>query len=385
VNTMFSAIISNKKKIFLNLPYSVQLPLVKGYCNYKKKWINRLNAPATLIFFVTSRCNLRCGHCFFWQKLNSDIDRELSIDEIQKIAKSIDHPVSLSLTGGEPFLRKDLKEIIRAFHDACGTHEVGIATNGTLEASTVETVHSILDEDWLSEFSVQVSLDGLESTHDKIRGLEGSFHKSIKTIHKLKKINVKSKDFRLYIALAVQKRNLSEIENYIQFLLPMRIPLRFNIVRGGGFGVFRLPKRIASDFCPKEESSSFLTLEEIRTAYTTIKEINTKSEFKFWSTRQQRIWELSLKMLEKEQCEIPCYARLMESVLYANGDVSFCELSKSFANIRENNLDFKTIWKSEAANKMRKLISRCCCIHGCNLSTGLTFDPQTIFSVLNQR
>ena len=178
---MFSEMI-DKKRIFSKLPHSVQLPVAKAYCNWKKKWVQNLQTPVTLIFFVTSRCNLRCSHCFYWQELNTASDKELSIDEIRKIARSFKHPVSLSLTGGEPFLRKDLKEIIEAFHEGCGTKEVGIATNGTLTENTVETIRSILEAGNLSNLSVQVSLDGLEQTHDAIRGVKGSFQKAMATI-----------------------------------------------------------------------------------------------------------------------------------------------------------------------------------------------------------
>lgn len=88
-------------------------------------------------------------------------------------------------------------------------------------------------------------------------------------------------------------------------------------------------------------------------------------------------------MLEKHGSDLPCYARFMESILYANGDIAFCELSKPFGNIREFDCDFKSIWRHKAAENMRKMISRCSCIHGCNLTTGLAFEPETVVSMLN--
>ena len=372
----------DKKKIFSKLPYFVQLPVVKAYCNHKKKWVQNLETPVALIFFITSRCNLRCSHCFYWQELNASED-ELSTYEIRRIASSFKHPVSLSLTGGEPFIRKDVKEIIEAFCQGCGTKEVGIATNGTLTENTVETIRSVLETGNLSSLSVQVSLDGLEGTHDAIRGVKGSFQKAMATITELKKMGAHYPGFQLKTALAVQKRNLPEIEEYVEYLLPLKIPLRFNIVRGGGFGVFDLPKSASSGFDPKDQNSAFLSLEEIKHAYTLLKEMSDENDFHFWPSRQQRIWELSIKMLQEHRSEIPCYARFMESVLYANGDVAFCELSKPVGNIRAFDYDFQRFWKSEDAEKMRKLISRCCCIHGCNLTTGLTFEPETVISVLN--
>ena len=379
-----SSPLSNKKRfIFSKLPHFLQLPLAKAYCNHKKKWIQDLETPVALIFFVTSRCNLRCSHCFYWQELNAG-ENELTVDEIGKIASSFRHPVWLSLTGGEPFLRDNLAEIARIFNRGCGTREIGITTNGTLVERTVETVHEILEGSFLDSLSVQVSLDGLEKTHDAIRGVKGSFKKAISTIKELKKIGTHFTGFNLKIALTVQKRNLSELKEFVEYLLPLNIPLRYNIVRGGGFGVFDLPRTASSGFDPKDESSSFLSLDEIKGAYSLLKEMSDSSKFHFWPTRQQKIWELSIQMLEEKRSSIPCYASAMESVLYSDGDVAFCELSKPFANICEFDYDFARLWNSEDAAKMRRLISRCCCIHGCNLTTGLTFEPETVVSVLNE-
>ena len=375
----------DKKRLFLKLPHLLQLPLARAYCNRKKKWVQHLKTPVALIFFVTSRCNLRCSHCFYWRKLNSASHSELSIDEIRKIVRSFAHPLSLSLTGGEPFLRKDLGEIIEVFHEDCGTREVGIATNGTIEALTVETVRSVLDKGFLSNLSVQVSLDGLEKTHDAIRGINGAFKKAMSTLKALERIRKRYPHFYLKTALSIQKQNLPELEEFVEYLLPLNIPLRFNIVRGGAFGVFNLPKSAASGFDPKDKTGSFLTLDEIKNIYAWLKNKNDQSAFHFWPARQQKIWELSIKMLEKGRSEIPCYANTMESVLYANGDVAFCELSKPHGNIRVHDYDFKKIWKSKEADSMRKLTNRCCCIHGCNLTTGLTFDPETIISTLRAR
>ena len=378
-------LLNKKKEVFSRLPQFIQLPAAKAYCARRKRWVKGLKTPVTLIFFVTSRCNLRCGHCFYWRELNKATDDALSLDEIRAIARSFEHPLSLSLTGGEPFLRSDLKEIIQAFHEGCDTREVGIATNGTFETATVQTVHDILREGFLTDLSVQVSLDGLEETHDSIRGIKGSFKKAMNTLKSLAELRNEFDAFYLKTALSIQKGNLTELKDYVENLIPLKIPLRFNIVRGGSFGVFNLPKNAASGFDPKDENSTYLSLEEIERVYGWLKNKSDQSIFHFWPSRQQKIWALSIKMLKHGRSDIPCYADTMESVLYANGDVAFCELSKAYANIRKFDYDFRKLWQSETAEKMRRRISRCCCIHGCNLTTGLTFDPATVISTIKER
>ena len=47
----------DKKRLFSKLPHLLQLPLARAYCNRKKKWVQHLQTPVALIFFVTSRCN----------------------------------------------------------------------------------------------------------------------------------------------------------------------------------------------------------------------------------------------------------------------------------------------------------------------------------------
>ena len=76
----------------------------------------------------------------------------------------------------------------------------------------------------------------------------------------------------------------------------LNIPLRFNIVRGGSFGVFNLPTSASIGFDPKDQNSAFLSLEDIKGAYVLLKRMSDDNNFHFWPSRQQRIWELSMNL-----------------------------------------------------------------------------------------
>lgn len=106
------------------------------------------------VFEITPRCNLACAYCYNVWKTDGELyPRELSLDEIEKLADSIQaaHPVSVTLTGGEPLLRDDLREIVSMFRKLGIL--VGIATNGMLlDLDTAES----LKEAGVSWFEISV-------------------------------------------------------------------------------------------------------------------------------------------------------------------------------------------------------------------------------------
>jgi len=101
--------------------------------------------PVSLIFFVTSRCNLLCRHCFYWEELNKK-KGELELPEIEKIAKSLPNLLTVSLTGGEPYLRPDLPEIASAFEQYAGTLGAYVADTSLLLQESLQRGEMVLAE-----------------------------------------------------------------------------------------------------------------------------------------------------------------------------------------------------------------------------------------------
>lgn len=148
-----------------------------------------LRFPYKLFLVVTKSCGSRCGNCFIWKEAVED---ELTVGEYQKMAKSIGkHLYWLNISGGEPTDRKDIKEIISAFVDNCPNILCINFTTNALNLSELMSVANFLETVNVPVIRINVSVDGPEKIHDKIRGTPGGYKKAVealKFLHKAKKI-----------------------------------------------------------------------------------------------------------------------------------------------------------------------------------------------------
>ena len=146
----------------------------------------RLDHPFKLSFAVTYQCNLQCRMCNIWRK-PADA-KELSIAEINTFLSRTQGLSWVGLTGGEPFLRSDLPQIVEAVHRHCGESLLAVhfATNGQL----VEKIAGLLEHlarmkrRWRPTFTV--SIDGPPELHDEIRGRTGAWDRAVETLRLLK-------------------------------------------------------------------------------------------------------------------------------------------------------------------------------------------------------
>lgn len=115
---------------------------------------------ATLI--VTSKCNSRCIMCDIWKnKTQSEMDP----DEYLKLPSSLKR---IGISGGEPYLRDDLPEIVKVCKGKNPNAQIFIYTNGLLPDRIEKISPKIVEYD--RNIGIAVSLDGFSETHERIRG-----------------------------------------------------------------------------------------------------------------------------------------------------------------------------------------------------------------------
>ena len=166
-----------------------------------------------VVWNMTRRCNLRCVHCYA-QSEDISYDNELNHEQSLKMIDDLaDFGVPVILfSGGEPLVHPRLAEYAE-YAVKKGMRAV-ISTNGTL--ITPEKA-KVLKEIGLSY--VGISLDGLEETHDKFRGLKGSFKKAMQGIK-----NCQAAGIKVGLRFTINKRNVHEIPGIFDLLEKMDIP-----------------------------------------------------------------------------------------------------------------------------------------------------------------
>lgn len=164
---------------------------------------------------VTQKCNLRCKHCY--AAAGQKLKNELTLDEIKRVIDELRElgAIRIFFTGGEPFTREDFVEVLS--YAQRNKFAIYLSTNGALINRGLISRLRNLD---LRVF--QVSVDGLEKTHDSIRGVSGSFSKAINAI-KLAKRNLKNTEIAL--ASTLMRENVHEIDK----LLDLAIQIKVNI------------------------------------------------------------------------------------------------------------------------------------------------------------
>lgn len=166
-----------------------------------------------VVWNMTRRCNLKCIHCYSNSR-NLRYKNELTTDEGKKLISDLAafrSPVIL-FSGGEPLMREDLPELVEFAVDQ-GMRAV-ISTNGTL--LTKKTVN-ILKKTGISY--VGVSLDGMEKTHDRFRGVEGAFNTTVKGIRTCLEEGIK-----VGVRLTMNRKNFSDIPAVFNLIEKENIP-----------------------------------------------------------------------------------------------------------------------------------------------------------------
>jgi MoaA/NifB/PqqE/SkfB family radical SAM enzyme len=145
-----------------------------------------LDKPYKLNYAITYRCNSRCRTCGIWKQKPGD---ELTLQEVQEFAMKNDSFRWIELTGGEPFLRRNIVEIVRAFREnSRGLYLLTIPTNSLCDHDKVIAQLREMAGMRIPKIAVTVSLDGRRELHDTVRGIPGNYEKAIAMFRRISEL-----------------------------------------------------------------------------------------------------------------------------------------------------------------------------------------------------
>ena len=277
---------------------------------------------------VTYRCNARCTMCNRY-KAPSKPDEEISLETIKKLPKMY----FTNITGGEPFIREDLPEIVRELYKK--SDRIVISTNGFF----TDRIIKLCEE--FPNVGIRISIEGLEDTNNKIRGLDDGFNKGYSTLKKL--VEMKHPD--VGFGMTVQDANAKDL-----------VPL------------YDLSDELNMEFATASLHNSFYFVEAkniIHDRLMVAKEFE-KLINKLLESNSPKKWFRAyfnhglINYIFGQKRLLPCDMAFDTFFIDPYGDVMPCNGTKEkevMGNLNEETWD--ELWNSEQAEKVRNKVRHC--------------------------
>jgi radical SAM protein with 4Fe4S-binding SPASM domain len=343
-----------------------------------RDWLVPGEAIAQWTHFVTSVCNARCAHCFY--PINAG-KNELTLDEIDRLTRSLPPIRLLLIGGGEPFLRRDLPEIVRLYFERTGFFTCSVPTNGFGPEEIANAARTICGFDPHLSFGVTVSIDGFRDYHDRVRRVPGLYDRAVATLTTLLELSKSTPNLTVGVTTVFMRDNQRDFEAFCDFVYETYRPHQhsINLIRGEAYDP-TLKENLDVDLYARisAKNDARYPVGEVRTGW---RGVRTRARREI----NRRRYEYIARQAKGGAFEQLCLAGEREFVLSEDGNVFGCELiERSLGNVREVGYDFRKIREGEAARSFReqKVAISCKCTHECNTRTMLLFDRRNALPVV---
>lgn len=340
--------------------------------NSLSRWFASLRFPSYVIFFVTAKCNANCKMCFYKDNMDKAkfADNELTIDEYERIARNIKLINVLGISGGEPFLRSDLSEIIKIIYRNCSPLVVDLPTNGFFVESILKQTEEVARFCKDMVIDLQISMDGPEQIHNELRGLKDGFRHIKETYRGLVSLKKKYKNLKIKACIVYSYYNQDYIEELFN-LLESDFRDFDRIVFSVAHGSVSNPEVFNFDW-----TKYFEICERIRKTAT----VHSLLDFHSLFTIALRIAknEFLKEVLKTRDMYKKCASGGRVIVVSETGKVFPCEpLWFAVGDLRKDNYELNRILHSNRMQEFHKKIvrERCNCHWGLPLSNSLIYRP----------
>jgi len=310
----------------------------------------RLLHPAILHLTVTNRCNLKCVMCNIWKE-RPRIDTSSEVIEKLTGSRYFKDFQIIEFGGGEPFL-VDLVELTRKFNHS-GLKMILVTTNGMSTDRILEQVKGILELPGLS-LIMNVSIDGTRETHDRLRGVPGSYDRATETLRRLSDLAEGRPNLKVGAKLTIQPDNYREI--WPTYLMAKEIGVEFTAKPAAVFGSLH-----------NEEMDFDLTASQVEEVTGLLKRIDDDQAGVLSREKANLFGRLYYFANIIFNQVIPCYSTFFSVMVHVDGGVYCCPtLMKKVGDLAVESFD--EIWQGEKMRAIRQFIheGRCSCFSQCD-------------------
>lgn len=291
----------------------------------------KVTPPTDASIILTYRCPMKCQMCNIWQHPTNAADEITAAD-----LRTLPRLKFINLTGGEPFVRTDLAEIV----EECYRHapRIVISTSGWLEDRVIELARRF------PNIGIRISIEGLSEKNDSLRGHTGGFDRGLRTLLRLRDMGLKDIGF----GCTVSNHNSSDMLSL--YALSRRLNMEFATAAFHNSYYFHKDDNVITN--RDEVIGNFETLIDLQ-----LRENNPKSWFRAWFNMGL------INYIEGNRRMLPCEAGSTNFFIDPYGEVYPCNgleckyWKESMGNIRK--APFDEIWNSPQAEKVRSLVAAC--------------------------
>ena len=326
------------------------IPKIPAYRMFRQFGFPKLY-PLNFTVSVTYRCNSRCRTCNIYQKKTD----EFTLEEFDKTLRSIGRgPYWFTMSGGEPFLRKDIVEICRSVYENCRPRIINIPTNGILCDVIPEKVERIVKNSAGSKVIINISFDELGKRHDEIRNVRDNFVRAKETFMRLKTLCLPN--LTVGIHTVISRFNVNNFQGVYEELSMMNPDSYITEIAEERVELGNLGWDITPSLEDYTRAIDFLTERIKQKKHNGISDITQAFRLQYYG--------LVKRLLKEKRQVLPCYAGYISAQIAPDGEVwACCIRAESMGNLRETGYDFGKVWFSKKAQEIRKRIreKRCYC------------------------
>ena len=288
--------------------------------------------PTDASIIVTYRCPMHCQMCNIWAN-PTRADEELRAEELECLPRL----KFINITGGEPFVRDDLDDIVRVCYTRAP--RIVISTSGWFEERVIDLARKFPD------IGIRISIEGLSQKNDELRGRQGGFDRGLRTLLTLREMGVKDIGF----GCTVSNHNSTDM-----------------------LALYQLARQLGLEFATAAFHNSFYFHKHDNVITNRQQVVDDFNQLINWQLAEwhPKSWFRAyfnmglVNYVQGGRRLLPCEAGMMNFFVDPWGEVWPCNgleeqcWQQSMGNIRQTH-DFDALWNSEQACQVRQRVRTC--------------------------